>query len=91
MSYIKACDVLPSEVIELIQEYIDGKYLYIPRKKGNEKTWGELSGAKRDLGIRNRIIFRTYCSGISVSVLAADYFLSEQTIRKIISIQKHQK
>lgn len=34
MCYIKAKDVLPLEVIELIQQYVDGEYLYIPKKRG---------------------------------------------------------
>lgn len=33
MKYIKAIDVLPQEIIEIIQNYVDGEYLYIPRKK----------------------------------------------------------
>lgn len=33
MCYIKAKDVLPLEVIELIQQYVDGEYLYIPKKE----------------------------------------------------------
>ncbi len=32
MKYEKAQNILPEDVIELIQEYIDGGYLYIPRK-----------------------------------------------------------
>ena len=35
MSYKKAADVLPEELIDLIQNYVDGEYLYIPRKEGN--------------------------------------------------------
>ena len=32
MKYVKAQDVLPKEILKIIQEYVDGKYLYIPRK-----------------------------------------------------------
>ena len=32
MKYIKATDVLPVEILEIIQEYIDGEYIYLPRK-----------------------------------------------------------
>ncbi len=32
MGYIKAETVLPAEIIELIQQYVDGKNIYIPRK-----------------------------------------------------------
>lgn len=88
MGYIKARHVLPDELVVLIQEYIDGEYVYIPRKKGNEKGWGECNGAKTDLKIRNRQIFERCSSGISISMLAEEYFLSEGTIRKIVSIEK---
>ena len=30
MSYIKAENVLPQELIETIQQYVDGKLIYIP-------------------------------------------------------------
>lgn len=29
---MKAEEILPSEVIELIQQYVDGQNIYIPRK-----------------------------------------------------------
>ena len=32
MSYIKAGDVLPKELVDKIQDYIDGEYIYVPRK-----------------------------------------------------------
>lgn len=89
MGYVKACDVLPAHLISLVQEYVDGQYLYIPRKKDNKKSWGELNGTKKDLNIRNREIYLKYNSGASVSNLAEYYYLSEKTIRKIISTEKH--
>ena len=46
MKYVKAIDVLPQEIIEIIQNYVDGEYLYIPRKNDNKKSWGEKSGIK---------------------------------------------
>ena len=38
MKYIKATDVLPVEILEIIQEYIDGEDIYIPRKCENHKS-----------------------------------------------------
>ena len=32
MGYIRAEDVLPSEVLTLVQEFIDGQMLYVPKK-----------------------------------------------------------
>ena len=40
MCYIKAKEVLPREVIELIQKYVEGKYIYIPKKEDNRQQWG---------------------------------------------------
>lgn len=42
MSYIKAENVLPRELIETIQQYVDGKLIYIPCKRNR-------SGAVRPL------------------------------------------
>ena len=33
MSYIRADEILPKELLEAIQQYIDGQTIYIPRKK----------------------------------------------------------
>ena len=32
MGYIRAEQILPLELIELIQQYVDGENIYIPRK-----------------------------------------------------------
>ena len=38
MRYQKASEILPVELVKLIQDYIDGEYVYIPRKQENKKT-----------------------------------------------------
>lgn len=38
MSYKKAIHILPEELLELIQEYVDGECIYIPRKSNNKKN-----------------------------------------------------
>lgn len=84
MKYKKAQNVLPEEILELIQNYVDGEYLYIPRKFKNKKSWGELSGTKLDLRNRNLEIAVKYKEGCSIKELAKIYFLSESSIRRII-------
>jgi Mor family transcriptional regulator len=84
MEYKKAQNVLPKELVKLIQEYIDGEYLYIPRKDGEKKTWGETSGARNMLRTRNSEIYCSYQSGRRVEELSEEYYLSEQSIRRII-------
>ena len=53
MSYKNSIDLLPKELIEQIQEYVDGKVIYIPKKQENKKQWGENTDTKRLLAIRN--------------------------------------
>lgn len=85
MSYIKANDILPQELLEIIQSYIDGEYIYIPRKESNKKNWGENTETKREIAIRNENIYREYKNGICVKILAEKYYLSEKSIQRIIS------
>ncbi|EET87874.1 conserved hypothetical protein [Clostridium carboxidivorans P7] len=70
MKYEKAQNILPQHVIELIQQYVDGGYLYIPRKLSSKKAWGENSGIKSSLRKRNREIFNNYKKGVSVKELS---------------------
>lgn len=88
MKYEKAQNILPEDVIELIQEYMDGGYLYIPRKSSNKKSWGENSGIKNDLKKRNVEIFNKYKKGISIKELTKHYYLTENSIRRIIRQEK---
>ena len=37
MKYEKAQNLLPKDIVELLQQYADGKYIYIPRKAENKK------------------------------------------------------
>ena len=83
MKYVKAQDVLPEEIIEILQKYVDGKYLYIPRKNENQKAWGENSGIRKSLNARNTEIFKKYKDGTSINTLAKEYFLSEKSIADI--------
>jgi len=85
MKYLKAQNVLPEELVEIIQKYVDGEFIYIPRKNGEQKLWGEKSGARRSLKERNTQIYGQYKDGISISELSKVYYLSEQSIRRIIS------
>lgn len=88
MKYEKAQNILPAHVLEVIQEYIDGGYLYIPRKSNNKKSWGENSGIRKDLKRRNREIFKRYNEGISVKELTDKYYLTESSIRRIIKQER---
>lgn len=88
MKYKKAQDVLPKHIIELLQEYVDGQYLYIPIKNNTKKSWGEKSGFKKELSERNKEIFNKYEKGLSIKALASQYYLTEGSIRRIIREEK---
>ncbi|HHY26826.1 MAG TPA: hypothetical protein GX523_08810 [Desulfitobacterium dehalogenans] len=85
MSYIKAADVLPKEIIDLIQKYIDGEYVYIPRKESNRKAWGENTKSKEMILFRNMEIYEKYTEGMSIGNLSETYYLSPKSIQKIIA------
>ena len=88
MRYIKAEEVLPAEVLELVQQYIDGELLYIPKCKADHKAWGALSGTKEYLLRRNALIYSDYLSGFSIGSLAEKYHLAEKSIQRIIRNSK---
>lgn len=88
MKYKKAQDVLPEEIIKIIQEYVDGGYLYIPAKFEKRKSWGSQSGLKNELKQRNREIYYKYSKGMSINELIKCYYLTESSIRRIIRQQK---
>ena len=84
MSYIKAEEILPEDLIRAIQEYADGVYIYIPRKPGTRHAWGQETDYKEELKIRNDSIRNDHASGGCVALLSRKYHLSEKSIRRIL-------
>lgn len=83
MAYKNAKDVLPYELLCEIQKYIDGDLIYIPTK--SDKTeWGKRSGARQKYAERNDEIRRRYKDRVSIEELSVRYFLSPDSIRKIV-------
>lgn len=88
MKYSNAYNVLPVDIVKIIQEYVNGEYLYIPRKGEEQKKWGEQSGSRDALKRRNEEIYLKYINGSSILGLAEEYYLSDKSIRRIVSQQK---
>ena len=84
MKYINANKILPDALIEELQEYVQAGYIYIPAKDEQHKSWGELSGYRKELYERNEIIIKKYKNGVSIEELAEEYYLSVYAIMKII-------
>ncbi len=84
MKYINANAILPDVLVEELQKYVQAGYIYVPAKEEHHKSWGELSGYRKELEKRNRMIVSEYRQGSSVEELADRYCLSIYAIRKII-------
>ena len=84
VSYIKAEKILPEDLIRQIQEYVDGVYIYIPRKPGTRHRWGQETDYKAELKARNDRIRNDFAAGISVAALSRKFNLSEKSIRRIL-------
>lgn len=88
MSYLRGEEILPKELLEAVQQYVNGQSVYIPAKE--KSGWGSGTDTKQILSFRNRDIFEKYLEGVSVRRLADDYALSEKSIQRIIREQRTQ-
>lgn len=82
-AYKNAKDVLPDDLLEAVQRYLQGELLYIP-VKGPRRPWGERTGARQDLAQRNQAIRALYQEGRSLEELAASFHLSVETVQRIV-------
>ena len=85
MSYINANDILPKELINEIQKYVQGVNLYIPKIFDKKNTDSEY---KKELLDRNMEIYKMFQSGNKVSELAKMYYLSDKSIYRILGQMK---
>ncbi|WP_167959059.1 CD3324 family protein [Anaerosporobacter faecicola] len=84
MKYKRANEVLPKDVLELLQRYAAGQYIYIPRRENEKVAWGENTGYRQILCERNRQIKTEHAKGKSVEQLAEEYYLSVKSIYRIL-------
>ncbi|AJA47065.1 Mor transcription activator family protein [Clostridium pasteurianum DSM 525 = ATCC 6013] len=89
MSYKKVIYILPDDLLEQVQKYVDGEFIYIPRKLGNKKEWGTRTSTRQELYKRNTKIYEEYLAGHSSQDLSRKYFLSLKSIQRIIRKQKN--
>ncbi|WP_181350874.1 CD3324 family protein [Thalassobacillus sp. CUG 92003] len=88
MKYVNANQVLPKELITELQKYIQGETLYIPKPKAMHQEWGTCSGERKRINERNREIKQRYKNGQSIDQLADLYFLSPETIKKLVYVKE---
>jgi Mor family transcriptional regulator len=83
MKYLKANAVLPEELIMEIQKYVQGETIYIPKSE-TTRRWGLKSGSRSFYDSRNSSIRTAFTEGRTIQELADEYFLSMETIKKIV-------
>ena len=84
MKYVNANLIFPEELLDEIQKYIQGGLVYIPKPKGTRTKWGEHSGSRTYLRLRNEDIRHHYAIGFTMDELSDRYSLSYESIRRII-------
>ena len=86
MRYIRADEILPPELLEAVQKYIDGQLIYIPSKEKQE--WGSVTASRKYYCERNREIFLEWKAGASTEELSLRFSLSEKSVQRILLQQK---
>lgn len=84
MGYTNATEVLPKTVLETVQKYVDGQFVYIPRRDDRRRAWGERTQTRANIKARNREIHARHARGMGVRELAEEFFLSPKTIARIL-------
>ena len=86
MRYIRADEILPPELLEAVQKYIEGQLIYIPIKEKQE--WGSVTASRKYYCERNREIFLEWKAGASTEELSLRFSLSEKSVQRILRQQK---
>lgn len=76
--------LLPKELMFEIQQYVQGKSLYIPKLKSSYKKWGDNTQSKTFTLSRNNEIRSLFYGGSTIDELARQYSLSLESIKKIV-------
>lgn len=86
MKYRNAKSILPDELVEILQKYVQGEYIYIPIK--DKFVSGCKTSYQDELEKRDAHIYTNHLEGFSNQQLAKNYHLSESSIRRIIIKQR---
>ena len=84
MKYVKAATVLPESLIAKFKSIYKVKQFTFQNKKQNIIDGVYTTGGRKQLDERNKAIKDAFKSGIAIHQLAEEYFLSGETIKKIV-------
>jgi len=85
LSYRNAKEILPDYLLSEIQKYVKGEIIYIPKQEEEKTQWGTKNGSRKKYDKRNSDIRELKTNGMTIDELARAYFLSTESIKKIIS------
>ena len=85
LSYRNAKEILPAELLDEIQQYVRGEIIYIPKQSEEKIKWGIKNGSRKKYDKRNSDIKALKKGGMTVDEIARVYYLSSDSIRKIVS------
>ncbi|MCL2773217.1 MAG: CD3324 family protein [Oscillospiraceae bacterium] len=80
-------EVLPKELLFEVQQYVQGKSLYIPKIKDSYKQWGDTTKSKIITSVRNDKIRLAFREGSTIDELCVQYSLSQESIKKIVYVK----
>lgn len=86
MKYVNANEILPEQLLSMIQKHYQGGYLYIPKRNCHEEK--QQTDYKIELEKRNQHIYLKHLEGRTNEQLGKIYHLSESSIRRIILKEK---
>ena len=85
MGYTNAKEILPAYLLEEIQRYVKGEIIYIPKQNEEKIKWGIKNGSRKKYDKRNSDIKALKNGGMTIDEIARAYYLSADSIRKIVS------
>ena len=85
LSYRNAKEILPAYLLKEIQRYVNGEVIYIPKQTDEKIKWGAKNGSRKKYDKRNNDIKALKSDGMTVDEIARAYYLSADSIRKIVS------
>lgn len=87
MKYKNARDILPKDLLREVKKYAAGTLLYIPSEEAERQELQHnqpMTDFKQGLLVRNQRIFNEFQSGKGINELADNYYLSLDTVKKIV-------
>lgn len=82
MPYRNAKDLLPPDLYARVHALVGEGLIYFPAR--SRKPWGEKTGARAELRVRNARIRSEFNQGESVEALSRRYHLAPSTLRHIL-------